>query len=86
VYTLSDKRKEALEIFEELRSKNGYVQPTLLAIVSAALGNTREALTFAQIGLDKRDPFLILGEGNPFCAPLRAIPEFGEMRKKMNLT
>jgi hypothetical protein len=29
---------------------------------------------------------LILGEGNPFCAPLKAIPAFGEMRKKMHLT
>jgi TolB-like protein/Tfp pilus assembly protein PilF len=86
VYTLSDKREEALEIFEELRSKTGYVQPTLLAIASAALGNTEEAIRFAQTGLDKRDPFLILGEGNPFCAPLKAIPAFGEMRKKMHLT
>jgi adenylate cyclase len=86
MYINWNKKEKALEIYNELSSRETYVQPTLLAMIAAALGENEDALKFAHLGLAKRDPFLILGEGNPFCSALRAIPGFSEVRKRMNLT
>lgn len=85
VYTIWNKREEAEEIYDELRSKNTYVQPTLLAMIAAALGNNEEALQFAHLGVDKHDPFLLQSQTNPLCMALRAIPRFSEVQSRMLL-
>ena len=85
VYAIWGKKDEALEIYNELRSKQGYVQPTLLAMVAASLGYEEEALQFAFAGIKKHDPFLIQSAGNPLCKALWSIPGFTEVQRRMNL-
>jgi TolB-like protein len=83
-YTMWGKREKAIEIYSELLSRKTYVQPTLLAMIAACLGYNEEALRFANMGVDKHDPFLILCEGISFCNALKALPGFTEVRERMH--
>ncbi|PYO64176.1 MAG: hypothetical protein DMD70_02300 [Gemmatimonadetes bacterium] len=82
------KLDEARAIRDELvrRSRGEYVQPTTLAMVSAATGERDEALALLHRACDEHDPFLIFTlYGFPTTARLREDPRFAEIRERMGL-
>jgi adenylate cyclase len=88
VYAEWNKPGKALEDYEELlqKSKQIYIQPTVLAIVAAAIGHNEEALKFAHQACDEHDPFLVFAcKCFPNSKALRQIAGFDEILKRMNL-
>ena len=88
LYVDWNKKEKAQEIYNELKSesKKKYVQPTTLALLSAALGYNDEALRFSDQACDERDPFLIfIARCWPSGKALRAVPGFNEVLKRMKL-
>lgn len=71
--------KEAESLYYELllRSKTGHVQPSLLAMSSAAMGKSDEAMQYLQKAYERHDAFLVqcfnVWPDNKF---LRAIPAY----------
>ncbi|MEX2234465.1 MAG: hypothetical protein WD824_20025 [Cyclobacteriaceae bacterium] len=89
LYVDWDQKEKALEIYQELRStsNNKYIQPSMIALLSAALGFNAEALRFAHQACVERDPFLIFTcKCWPSGKALRAVPGFDEVLKRMGLT
>ncbi|MDP2471368.1 MAG: protein kinase [Candidatus Palauibacterales bacterium] len=78
----------ARSVYTELqaRSGQGYVQPMVLALVAASIGEPEEALRLAHRAADEKDPYLAF---NGFCTPLgaqlRAVPGFNEILDRMGL-
>jgi len=88
VYADWGKPDEARAIRDELvrRSQQEYVQPTALAMVSAAVGARDEALALLHRACDEHDPFLIFTlYGYPTTARLREDHRFAEIRERMGL-
>jgi TolB-like protein/Flp pilus assembly protein TadD len=82
------KRERALEIYDELKSQSEkkYIQPSLLALLLAALGRNDEALKFSHKAFDERDPFLLFSARCwPSSKALRAVSGFNEVLKRMKL-
>ncbi len=89
LYVDWDQKEKALEIYYELKStsNNKYIQPSMIALLSAALGYNAEALRFAHQACVERDPFLIFTcKCWPSGKALRAVPGFDEVLKRMGLT
>jgi tetratricopeptide (TPR) repeat protein len=89
LYVDCDKKEKAIEIYQELKSTSStkYVQPSLLALLSAALGHNAEALKFAHQAYVDRDPFLVFAcKAWPSARALRAVPGFDDVLKKMRLS
>ena len=85
VYTFWKKMETARKIYDELRARKTYIQPSLLAMVAAALGDNGEAMQLAQSGLEKHDPFFIFCEGQRLSDPLRKLAGYDDLRKKAGL-
>jgi serine/threonine-protein kinase len=82
------KSAEARAVHQELlaRSQHQYVQPTLLAMLAAAVGNSDDAMTLAHRACDEHDAFLAFSAlCTPWSARLRAHPRFGEIQQRMGL-
>jgi TolB-like protein len=89
LYVDWDKKEKALALYHELKSKarEKYIQPSLIALLSAAIGYNDEAIKFAHQACVDRDPFLIFACNCwPTGKALRAVPGFGEVLKNMRLS
>lgn len=89
VYHDWGKADKTNEIYEEIRTRSEiqYVQPTILAMINAALGRNEEALMYANKACNEHDSFMIFyGRCWPACKALYAIPGYNEVLKKMHLT
>ena len=89
LYVDWDQKEKVLEIYHELKStsNNKYIQPSMIALLSAALGYNDEALRFAHQACDERDPFIIFtAKCWPSGKALRAVPGFNEVLKRIKLT
>jgi len=86
---ISEKRDvDAKKVFQDLcQLKNEqFVQPMILAIYTAAMGETIQAIEFASEAADIYDPsFTFLGGCLPDSEALRALPEFLEMMRQFNI-
>ena len=84
----SGRQESARSVYSELqaRSEQGYVQPIILAMLSAAIGEPEEALRLAHQAADEKDSYLAF---NGFCTPLsghlRAVSGYGEILERMGL-
>jgi TolB-like protein/Tfp pilus assembly protein PilF len=79
---------EAGYIYKELLTKEkvGYVSPFVLALVSASSGKNEEAIRYARLALDRRDPYIVvLVPGRADNKSLLAIPEIGNMIRAIGL-
>jgi len=78
----------ARSVYAESKARSGhvYVQPMVLAMVAAAIGEPEEALRLAHRAADEKDTYLVF---NGFCTPLgrqlRAVPGYGEVLERMGL-
>ncbi len=80
------KKDKANELYKELLalSEKKYLQPGILALTAAALGNEVEALKFAQLACDERDPILnLFGKCWPSARALLSIPGYSEILKTL---
>jgi Flp pilus assembly protein TadD len=77
---------EAVHAELEARAEVEYVQPSIRAILAAALGASDHAIALAHQACDERDAFMSF---EAVCAPmsraLRSHPRFGEILDRMHL-
>jgi DNA-binding winged helix-turn-helix (wHTH) protein/TolB-like protein/Tfp pilus assembly protein PilF len=80
-------RTEAQAILHALleQSQRRYVQPTSLAMVQAALGDTAGALSSLELGLATRDVRMIFLKDDPHWRSLRQEPRFADLMGRMKL-
>lgn len=73
LYVDWNKKENALDMYTELKSesKNKYIQPSMFALLAAALSYNDEALKFTNQACDERDPFSIfnasLNDDTAYC-------------------
>jgi serine/threonine-protein kinase len=87
VLARSGQRSEAERLLREMEgvAREGYVSPAALAILHIGLGNTSEALDWAERAYDERRGWLVYFKVNPMLDPLRAEPRFAALLAKMRL-
>lgn len=87
-YVDAGRKEEALQLYQELllRSKVGFVLPSLLAMSSAAVGKSEEAIQLAIEAKERHDPFQIqTAKGWPDSKHLNALPAYREVLKSLGL-
>jgi serine/threonine protein kinase/tetratricopeptide (TPR) repeat protein len=72
---------------EELVSKEelGTGRPVGLAAILAELGRKEEAISWLQVGLDRRSPGLRNLKNEPYLDPIRSDPRFLEIQRQVGL-
>jgi TolB-like protein/tetratricopeptide (TPR) repeat protein len=88
-YADGGQMREANVIYNELltKSKLSYVSPACLSIAAGALDKNEEAIRYAQLAYERRDPYLVQGL-LPYWANsthLRRLPEYGEFLRLLAL-
>jgi len=86
-YAKSGKRKQALEVLEDLkkRSERSYVPPTLMALTYAALGEQNDALKWLNKAFQDRDGILPFSKVDPMFEDLRSDPKYAEVLSRVGL-
>jgi tetratricopeptide (TPR) repeat protein len=84
-YAITGKKDKAREIIE--KSKNTYVPPYLLAVLTFALGENDHAFELLNRGYEERDPWMRLIKIHPTLDlfDVRSDPRYAALLKKMNL-
>ena len=88
LYADSARPAEASAVRAELlaRSQREYIQPTVLALAAASVGESEEALALLHRACDERDAFLAFSSvGSAWSAWLRPLPRFEEILSRMGL-
>lgn len=87
IHAFSGRREEALHAIDELKqlSEARYVQPTLIAIIYAALGDTDETFRWLEQAYTERDEDLCLLKVDPRLDSLRADPRFLSLLERVGL-
>jgi serine/threonine-protein kinase len=88
IYASWGKRDDARSIRREMvdRSALEHVQPCMLAVAAAAVGDLDEAVSFAERAVLERDPFFVLMARTwPIYDPLRIDPRFREIVGRLGL-
>jgi tetratricopeptide (TPR) repeat protein len=88
-YADGGQTREANVIYNELltKSKLSYVSPACLSIAAGAMDRNEEAIRYAQLAYERRDPYLVQGL-LPYWANsthLRRLPEYGEFLRLLAL-
>jgi tetratricopeptide (TPR) repeat protein len=85
IYAVQGRRKEALEIADELRRRSAeqYVDPIYFVRIYAALGEKDLAFDRLQAAYEKHDPGILSLKEDSAYEPLRADPRFGEMVERI---
>jgi serine/threonine-protein kinase len=73
-----------LEALEEA-SAEGYVSPMAFAMIHAALGDTKAALSWLEKAYDERAPWLVTLKSDPAFDPLRGDRRFQELVRRVGL-
>ncbi len=53
------------------------------ALLSAMIGETKEAMTWLERAYEERDPLLVLAKVNPNLDPLRSDPRFQDLLRRI---
>jgi serine/threonine-protein kinase len=85
-YVLAGNRDEALRTLAKLKVFDGYVSPSELAILYAALGETDQAFAALDEGVVTHDQQILILATAPEYDPLRGNPRFVELLRRINLT
>jgi Tfp pilus assembly protein PilF len=84
---LAGKHPEARKLLAvSLVSKNGYVSRVFVAMTYVALGETENALAWLEKGYAERDSFMVYILVEPSLDPLRDVPRFKDLLRRMALT
>lgn len=86
-YVKWSNKQKALEIYKELIGQTGqkYIQPAILALAAAAIGDDRAAIIFAEQAFVDHDPTILFVKELPNAKALRAIAGFDDILKRMGL-
>jgi eukaryotic-like serine/threonine-protein kinase len=81
------RRDEAESLLADLerRAESGYVSPVAFATVHLGLGNLEQALDWCERAYADRRGWLAYLRINPIVDPLRGMPRFEELAKRMGL-
>ena len=84
---LAGRKRESLQLLEELRrkSKTGYVTPYAFALVSLAFGRKSEALACLKKACQQRASEVPFLKVNPRLASLHSEPEFQKILRRLGL-
>ena len=76
---------DARKIYDKLieRATYEYVQPTVLGVCAAALGEDELALEFMNRALETNDPFVLTTRIWPSFKALRSLPGFQEIWERL---
>ncbi|MGH7710466.1 MAG: tetratricopeptide repeat protein, partial [Gemmatimonadaceae bacterium] len=87
VLAVSGRRAEAEAILKELtgRGASGPIQPYMLALVLVGLGRNDEAITMLEQSHEARSALLSYLGRDPRFDPLRSLPRFTALLRRMNL-
>lgn len=87
VYAVAGKRREAIEILEEMKGLTGkrYNLGTHIAAIYAALGNKDEALAWLTKACDEHEQGVVDLKVNPRFDTLRADPRFVDLLRRVKL-
>ena len=87
VLAVSGRRSEAEAVLKELTAKGqtGPVRPYQVAVVLTGLGRNEEALTLLEQAYEQRSPMLSYLGRDPRFDPLRAMPRFEALLRRMNI-
>ncbi len=85
MYMEMGKEEEARKIYDKLieRATYEYVQPTVLGVCAAALGEDELALEFMNRALETNDPFMLPTAMWPSFKALRSLPGFQEIWERL---
>ena len=86
-YALAGKRREALQIIEELkeRSKRQFISPTVIAVIYGGLGEKDMAFEWLEKAYSGRDFILVLLKIEPMFDPLRDDARFTDLMRRVGL-
>lgn len=86
-YAKSGRRKQALDVLEELkkRSEHSYVPATLIAATYAALDDQDQTLKWLDKAFENRDGILPFTKVDPMFADLRSDPRYAEVLNRVGL-
>ncbi len=87
VWAFQGNREAALREMEGVARETGEgtLQPTIVAMVYAGLGDRDEAFRQLQLALDEDYPYLEYLSSNPFFDPLRTDVRFAELLRRVGL-
>jgi tetratricopeptide (TPR) repeat protein len=87
IHALSGRREQALNAIDDLRdlSKVRYVQPTLIALIYAALGDQDEAFRWLEQAYTERDEDMCLLKVDPRLDSLRGDPRYSSLLQRVGL-
>jgi len=87
-YAKAGMRVAAQQILQQLqdRSKQHYVGPYGMAVLSLALGKNNEALSGLEAGYRGRDPRMVLLKVDPRLDQLRSAPRFQDLLRRMKFS
>lgn len=87
IYARTGKRDEAAKLLEEVQSDSsqGYIPPTLFAMVKFQLGERDEAISWLQRAYREHDSMLLYFREWPWLAEFRSDPKWLEIERKMGL-
>jgi TolB-like protein/Tfp pilus assembly protein PilF len=87
VWAFQGNREAALRELEGIASDVGEagLQPIIVAMVYAGLGDTDAAFERLQMAIDEDYPYLEYLPSNPFFDPLRSDPRFGTLLRRIGL-
>jgi TolB-like protein len=86
LHARAGRSREAEEIVRALekRSETEYVQPTWIARIHGALGNTDEAFAWLEKAIEERDREIAWLSTSPEWTPLRSHPRFQEILRRLD--
>ena len=86
-YAAAGRRKEALEILDELTalSKRSYFSPYSIASIYVGLGDKDQAFAWLQKAYEEHDIWLSLVKVEPAFDPLHSDPRFAELEGRIGL-
>ena len=85
-YAVAGKRAEARKGLNELNelSKRRYVEADLIALIHIGLGDHDQALKWLERAYEERAVKLVLLKVDPRLDPLRSVPRFQDLLRRMN--
>ncbi len=75
--------RAARRLLIEAATQGAFGLAYLIALVSAPIGETEEAMTWLERAYEERDPLLLLAKVDPLMDPLRSDPRFQDLLRRI---
>jgi serine/threonine-protein kinase len=87
-YAVSGKRDKARQVIDELKqlSTRRYIDPALIAVIYAGLGEKDEAFRWLEKAYEDRSSWLVHAKAEPGFDPLRSDLRFTDLLRRVGLT